>query len=76
MAQAALKLIRTENQRCIPTDKSFSECLQNLEEELADVYLCCTLLGISVTPEIVEMKHKRLVNKVKLNVNADGERDC
>lgn len=61
LAQAALKLARKyrgEN----PTPRTEAECLQSLEEEIADVMTCIDQMG-----EIVDMGTVKKVKEEKLD---------
>lgn len=46
LAQAALKLRRALD-GTNPTPKSVEECLENIQEEMADVFVCLTMFGKS-----------------------------
>ena len=57
LAQAALKMarkIRNEN----PTPKSRADCVANLQEEIADVELCISILPAEVG-RTMSAKHRR-----------------
>lgn len=63
LAQAALKMarkIRNEN----PTPKSHSDCVANLQEEIADVELCISILPAALNDpaevgRTMSAKHRR-----------------
>ena len=64
LAQAALKMarkIRNEN----PTPKSRADCIANLQEEIADVELCISILPATLNDpaevgRTMSAKHRRL----------------
>lgn len=49
LAQAALKMARIERGEN-PTPVTMKKAKENLEEEIADVYVCLNVLGVEVTP--------------------------
>lgn len=64
LAQAALKLsryLREEN----PTPKSRRECEANLVEEITDVELCLSALGLEADKELMEKKERRWEMRLK-----------
>lgn len=74
LGQAALKMARLQRGEN-PTPKSWLDCKENLEEELADVDLCMRMVYLSgndtdvadlnTVSEIESVKQKRLLQRLK-----------
>lgn len=74
LGQAALKMARLQRGEN-PTPKSWLDCKENLEEELADVTLCVQMVYLSGNDtdvadlndvsEVVKVKRRRLLKRLK-----------
>lgn len=65
LAQAALEL------RCVlngtnPTPKSVEECLENIQEEMADVFVCLTMFGKSAERDGILIYNRYMEKIIKI----------
>lgn len=70
LAQAALKLRRALD-GTNPTPKSVDECLENVQEEMADVFVCLTMFGKSAEKDGI-LIYNRYMEKV---IKIEGEKE-
>lgn len=80
LSQAALKLRRAVDGKN-PTPKPITECIADMDEEIADVQLCIKLLGfhsnahVNVQADIMTQKKERWLKRLKSNVDIDRRDD-
>lgn len=65
LAQAALKLRRALD-GTNPTPKSVDECLENIQEEMADVFVCLTMFGKSAERDEILIYNRYMEKVVKI----------
>ena len=65
MAQAALKLRRALD-GTNPTPKSVVECLENIQEEMADVFVCLTMFGKSAERDGILIYNRYMEKVIKI----------
>lgn len=65
LAQAALKLRRALDETN-PTPKSVEECLENIQEEMADVFVCLTMFGKSAERDGILIYNRYMEKIVKI----------
>lgn len=70
LAQAALKLRRALD-GTNPTPKTVEECLENVQEEMADVFVCFTMFGKSAERDGI-LIYNRYMEKV---IKIEGEKE-
>lgn len=63
LAKAALKLARVERGNN-PTPVTKEQALENLQEEISDVHVCCSVLGIASDDGIRAAKLKRWLERL------------
>lgn len=73
LAQAALKLRRALDGKN-PTPKSVEECLENIQEEMADVFVCLTMFGKSAERDGI-LIYNRYMEKV-IKIEDEKEARC
>lgn len=73
LAQAALKLRRaldgtnpTRRVRYEPDTKSVEECLENIQEEMADVFVCLTMFGKSAERDGILIYNRYMEKVIKI----------
>jgi NTP pyrophosphatase (non-canonical NTP hydrolase) len=65
LAQAALKLRRALD-GTNPTPKSVDECLENIQEEMADVFVCLTMFGKSAERDGILIYNRYMEKVIKI----------
>lgn len=65
LAQAALKLRRALD-GTNPTPKSVDECLKNIQEEMADVFVCLTMFGKSAERDGILIYNRYMEKVIKI----------
>lgn len=65
LAQAALKLRRALD-GTNPTPKSVEECLENTQEEMADVFVCLTMFGKSAERDGILIYNRYMEKVIKI----------
>lgn len=65
LAQAALKLRRALD-GTNPTPKSVEECLENIQEEMADVFVCLTMFGKSAERDGILIYNRYMEKVIKI----------
>lgn len=65
LAQAALKLRRALDETN-PTPKSVEECLENIQEEMADVFVCLTMFGKSAEKDGILIYDRYMEKVIKI----------
>lgn len=65
LAQAALKLRRALD-GTNPTPKSVKECLENIQEEMADVFVCLTMFGKSAERDGILIYNRYMEKVIKI----------
>lgn len=65
LAQAALKLRRALDETT-PTPKSVEECLENIQEEMADVFVCLTMFGKSAERDGILIYNRYMEKIIKI----------
>lgn len=65
LAQAALKLRRALD-GTNPTPKSVGECLENIQEEMADVFVCLTMFGKSAERDGILIYNRYMEKVIKI----------
>lgn len=70
LAQAALKLRRALD-GTNPTPKTVEECLENVQEEMANVFVCLTMFGKSAERDGI-LIYNRYMEKV---IKIEGEKE-
>lgn len=65
LAQAALKLRRALD-GTNPTPKSVDECLENVQEEMADVFVCLTMFGKSAERDGILIYNRYMEKVIKI----------
>nr|DAR37284.1 MAG TPA: pyrophosphatase [Caudoviricetes sp.] len=65
LAQAALKLRRALD-GTNPTPKSVEECLENIQEEMADVFVCLTMFGKSAERDGILIYNRYMEKIIKI----------
>lgn len=65
LAQAALKLRRALD-GTNPTPESVEECLENIQEEMADVFVCLTMFGKSAERDGILIYNRYMEKVIKI----------
>ena len=65
LAQAALKLRRALD-GTNPTPKSVEQCLENIQEEMADVFVCLTMFGKSAERDGILIYNRYMEKVIKI----------
>lgn len=65
LAQAALKLRRALD-GTNPTPKNVEECLENIQEEMADVFVCLTMFGKSAERDGILIYNRYMEKVIKI----------
>lgn len=65
LAQAALKLRRALD-GTNPTPKIVEECLENIQEEMADVFVCLTMFGKSAERDGILIYNRYMEKVIKI----------
>lgn len=65
LAQAALEL-RCALDGTNPTPKSVEECLENIQEEMADVFVCLTMFGKSAERDGILIYNRYMEKIIKI----------
>lgn len=65
LAQAALKLRRALD-GANPTPKSVKECLENIQEEMAGVFVCLTMFGKSAERDGILIYNRYMEKVIKI----------
>lgn len=65
LAQAALKLRRALD-GTNPTPKSVEECLENIQEEMADIFVCLTMFGKSAERDGILIYNRYMEKVIKI----------
>lgn len=65
LAQAALKLRRALD-GTNPTPKSVEECLENIQEKMADVFVCLTMFGKSAERDGILIYNRYMEKVIKI----------
>ena len=65
LAQAALKLRRALD-GTNPTPKSVEECLENIQEEMANVFVCLTMFGKSAERDRILIYNRYMEKIIKI----------
>ena len=71
LAQAALKLRRALD-GTNPTPKSVAECLENIQEEMADVFVCLTMFGKSAERDGILIYNRYMEKVIKIEYEKEA----
>lgn len=71
LAQAALKLRRALD-GTNPTPKSVEECLENIQEEMADVFVCLTMFGKSAEKDGILIYNRYMEKIIKIEYEKEA----
>lgn len=71
LAQAALKLRRALD-GTNPTPKSVEECLENIQEEMADVFVCITMFGKSAERDGILIYNRYMEKVIKIKYEKEA----
>lgn len=71
LAQAALKLRRALDGKN-PTPKSVEECLENIQEEMADVFVCLTMFGKSAERDGILIYNRYMEKVIKIEYEKEA----
>lgn len=71
LAQAALKLRRALD-GTNPTPKSVEECLENIQEEMADVFVCPTMFGKSAEKDGILIYNRYMEKIIKIEYEKEA----
>lgn len=71
LAQAALKLRRALD-GTNPTPKSVEECLENIQEEMADVFVCLTMFGKSAERDGILIYNRYMEKVIKIEYEKEA----
>lgn len=71
LAQAALKLRRALD-GTNPTPKNVEECLENIQEEMADVFVCLTMFGKSAERDGILIYNRYMEKVIKIKYEKEA----